>query len=362
MILQQFESAFLATYPPEADPPPHRSAPHRQVSLVPKSPFRRGQNLAKLSRVQILSNGLTFSKLSLDVILIIMSWCGPRDLLMLRHVCKVFRALLAKNLYIWRLARANLQLGFPLPVAAPSEEWFIHYVLDSCPCTVCRRPTSELPYSFSLGIRICSVWAQCAVLVGRPENLDEVDALMLQPMPYLEWSADAPLYRPSGIQSGLEEFRAAVESQSTRSRDELEKESGGDAGFHGKTVQKAASGYRTKKTVVEKHNRSLLAALARENKVTLDQFITPPTLVRHVNAFAADLACMTRHAWETIRIDCLSEIQWLRTPKSTILCPLCKDRKQKIRLGRPSGAHKDNPSTIVCGRPAGPALVHVMPA
>ncbi|KAJ6539745.1 hypothetical protein B0H19DRAFT_1180358 [Mycena capillaripes] len=269
-----------------------------------------------LSSIRPRSNTIIFSSLPLDAILVIMSCCGPKDLLTLRQVCVVFRALLAKNPYVWRLSRANLQFGFPLPVAAPSEEWFLYYVLQCGPCTVCRRPTTELPYSFSLGIRICSAacsWylLRCApedideciaddpgvILTKRPENLDELDTLMLQATPHLEWTAEAPLYRPSTIHNGLEELRAAVESNSVVDLESWKKRAAALPFFMemAETVQRATPGYRKKKAQVEKQNRSLFVALARENRVVNDRFMTSPTLIRHANAFAADLACMTRH-------------------------------------------------------------------
>ncbi|KAJ7037999.1 hypothetical protein C8F04DRAFT_1090992 [Mycena alexandri] len=98
-----------------------------------------------------------FSDLPLDLVLEIMGWCGPHDLLALQDVCTTFRVLLLNNPYIWCLARVNLELGFPLPIAAPSEEWFVRYALGGGPCTVCRRPTQEVPYSYLLCIRLCSV-------------------------------------------------------------------------------------------------------------------------------------------------------------------------------------------------------------
>lgn len=107
-----------------------------------------------------------------------MSWCGPKDLQEIRLVCRVFASLLAQNQYIWRLSRANIQMGFPLPAAAHSEAQFTSYVFNGGICTVgtgvdprrclllisfqvCSRHTTELPYSFALAIRICSVSYIC---------------------------------------------------------------------------------------------------------------------------------------------------------------------------------------------------------
>ncbi|KAJ7498581.1 hypothetical protein FB451DRAFT_1426193 [Mycena latifolia] len=152
---------------------------------------------------------MPFSNLSLDLILEIVGWCGPRDLQDLRLVSRLFRHLLAKNQYLWRLSRAALHLGFSLPTAVNSEESLARVIFSGGPCTVCRRTTTELPYSFSLDIRICS--ASCslylfrvapydidefiaaaphALFTGKPDSLYGIKKLMIQAMPYLEWTAN----------------------------------------------------------------------------------------------------------------------------------------------------------------------------
>ncbi|KAJ7724847.1 hypothetical protein B0H16DRAFT_287218 [Mycena metata] len=232
-----------------------------------------------------------FSDLPLDLVLEIMGWCSPHDLLALQNACSTFCSLLLNNHHIWRLARANLELGFPLPIAAPSEEWFVRYALSDGPCTVCRRPTQELPYSYSLGIRLCS--ASCsyyllrvcpgdvdeyiaqdwAILSTRPDNMDDVYALMLQATPYLEGTAESPMYRPSGIHDALKELYAAANSGGLDLLELNWKQRAAAMPIFmamAETLQDATRRYRAKKELVEARNRSLLAAIARENKVTFD--------------------------------------------------------------------------------------------
>ncbi|KAJ7724838.1 hypothetical protein B0H16DRAFT_286822 [Mycena metata] len=228
MFLQRLYEAFVAVstrlVPSSSITPQVDSSP----------PTRLGPNVTVTSLAQARSRCRVFSDLSLDLLLEVMTWCGPHDLLVVQGVCRTFRLLLLTNRYIWRLARANLELGFPLPIAAPSEEWFVRYALGGGPCTVCRRPTQELPYSYSLGIRLCS--ASCSyyllracsgdvdgciaedgiILWRRPDDVDEVDTLMYQATPYLEGTTNSPMYRPSAIHDGLAEFNAAIESGDTQ--------------------------------------------------------------------------------------------------------------------------------------------------
>ncbi|KAJ7044733.1 hypothetical protein C8F04DRAFT_595547 [Mycena alexandri] len=172
MFLQRLYHSFVAAAPPrlvpsqsnklKVDPPP-----------PPQSTTRLGPIFTIASLAHTHSQCRMFSDMSLDLLLEIMGWCGPHDLVAVQDVCRTLRSLLLNNRYVWRLARANLGLGFPLPIAAPSEEWFVRYALGSGPCTVCRRPTQELPYSYSLGIRICSVSCSYYLLRVCPGEVDE---------------------------------------------------------------------------------------------------------------------------------------------------------------------------------------------
>ncbi|KAJ6538466.1 hypothetical protein DFH09DRAFT_77159 [Mycena vulgaris] len=194
---------------------------------------------------------MLFSGFSLDVVLEIMSWCGPQDLQNLLLVNRLCRNLLVKNQYIWRLSRATIHLGFPLPALATSELSFIRAVFNGGPCTVCHRTTSELPYSFSLDIRICS--AACsfyllrvapydvdefiasdpgAIFVDKPEDLNDSDSetLMLQSLPYLEWSASWPL-PPQRRSQRVDRVRGGHRSR--RARNYLEPEGIANPCVHG---------------------------------------------------------------------------------------------------------------------------------
>ncbi|KAJ7682412.1 hypothetical protein DFH06DRAFT_293733 [Mycena polygramma] len=161
--------------------------------------------------------------------------------------------------------------------------------------------------------------------------MSEVATLMLRAIPYLEWSRDSPLYRPSSIHNGLKEFGAVVKYDSLGLEMNWRERAATMPMFMemAETLHRSTAGYRRRKVQVEESNRSLLTALARENKVTFAQLVTSPTLIRHANAFAEDLTCMTHNAWGTINLQCLQEIEWLRSPGSTILCQLCRGRKQR---------------------------------
>ncbi|KAJ7167572.1 hypothetical protein C8R46DRAFT_1350555 [Mycena filopes] len=348
MVLQRLYRAFVAAVfsrlASSASPKPQLDA-----SPLPQPPTRLAPNFTISSLAQTRCHGRAFTDLTLDLILVIMAWCGPHDLLALQDVCATFRLLLFKNRYIWRLARANLELGFPLPIAAPSEEWFVRYALAGGSCTVCRRPTQALSYSYSLGIRICS--ASCSyyllraspgnidesiidrdILTCRPDDLDELETLMLNATPYLEGTAAAPLYRPSAIHDAYEEFYAAMDFGSLASLELTWKQRAAAMPIFmamTEALQEAAQRYRDKKEIVERRNRALMATIARENNLEFDQLITSPTLVQSANTFARDLTCMTPQAWSTIRETCLEEIAWLRVAKARIVCRHCPGRKQK---------------------------------
>ncbi|KAK7062133.1 hypothetical protein R3P38DRAFT_3251480 [Favolaschia claudopus] len=308
---------------------------------------------------------LSFSQLPLDIALLVMGWCGPLELLALRQVCQSFRGLLAKNRYIWHLARANMGLGFPLPTAAPSEDWLASYILNNGLCTVSTsslqlnvnqpqvRSAAVPPLTCHIPSPSASRFVQRnpgVFLVGPPDGMDHEEcqiSLLLLATPRLEWTTDSPLFRPTCIHGALEELEAARKSDA--SLESLEMEWGRRARAMplfmemAETVQAGTPSYRKRKREVENHNRSLLAALAKENGVTLDQFITSPTLVRQVNAFAVSLTCLTRLAWDTVRIQCLNEIKWLRVPNAKTHCPFCRKRKyawdglqEHIRVAHPA--------------------------
>ncbi|KAJ6538457.1 hypothetical protein DFH09DRAFT_76928 [Mycena vulgaris] len=218
---------------------------------------------------------MLFSGFSLDVVLEIMNWCGPQDLQNLLLVNRLCLNLLVKNQYIWRLSRATIHLGFPLPALATSELSFIRAVFNGRPCTVCHRTTSELPYSFSLDIRICS--AACsfyllrvapydvdefiasdpgAIFVDKPEDLNDSDSetLMLQSLPYLEWSANWPLYRPSVVHSELIAFEEATDLAELETIWNQRASQIPALMEMAETLQSAA--YRSKKSEVEHKNRA----------------------------------------------------------------------------------------------------------
>ncbi|KAJ6478441.1 hypothetical protein DFH09DRAFT_431415 [Mycena vulgaris] len=297
---------------------------------------------------------MLFSGFSLDVVLEIMSWCGPQDLQNLLLVNRLCRNLLVKNQYIWRLSRATIHLGFPLPALATSELSFIRAVFNGGPCTVCHRTTSELPYSFSLDIRICS--AACsfyllrvapydvdefiasdpgAIFVDKPEDLNDSDSetLMLQSLPYLEWSVG--LYRPSAVHSELIAFEEATDLA------ELEtiwnQRASQIPAFMemAETLQSAASNYRSKKSEVEHKNRGYLAALAGRNELSFEQLVASPTLARHVNAFARDLTLLSDTAWNTIRDVSLAEVRArISSAGNPVACPFCDRGRLPERLLR----------------------------
>ncbi|KAJ7437823.1 hypothetical protein B0H11DRAFT_2206436 [Mycena galericulata] len=135
---------------------------------------RPGQNARHYRFRRLFSfETMPFSSFPPDIVLEIMAWCGPKDLQQLRLAGRLLSTLLSKNQYVWRLSRANLGLGFPIPVAARNEAALASYILNGGPCTVCCRPTTELPYSFALDIRICSAACSFYLLRVPPFDIDE---------------------------------------------------------------------------------------------------------------------------------------------------------------------------------------------
>ncbi|KAJ7693944.1 hypothetical protein B0H17DRAFT_1330260 [Mycena rosella] len=274
---------------------------------------------------------VSFANLSLDLVLEIMSQCVS-----------------AKHQHVWRMSRANVLMDFPISLAADSETALIRCIFQAGLCTVCRRVTKKLPYSFSLDIRICSASPAAAfsfyllrkmpqdivrnfskvlggILVRRPDDIDAdaAQALMLKALPYLEGTRDAPLYRPGWVHAALTELSETTDFTSSSMMTE--------------TLQKSASRYRSRKAEVEEKNITLhvqitdswrytsLSSRAREHGVTFDQLVMSPTLARHSNAFARDLTRITHHAWSTMQDACLAEITWLRSP--SMHYPFCLTRK-----------------------------------
>ncbi|KAJ7682483.1 hypothetical protein DFH06DRAFT_295447 [Mycena polygramma] len=255
-----------------------------------------------------------------DVVLEILGWMSPCDLVQVRHVCRLFRSLLNAREYIWRLSRANLLLGFPLPPAANSERWFAHYILKGGPCSVCHRHTKEPPYSVSLDIRICS--SACSyrllgrhledveeylseALVKQPSSPSFAQSLMLASKPYLEGTRDTPLYRPGFVSAALVGPNLGTMMNMAEA------------------LQDAIPRYRSKKRVVEAKNRACVARFASEAGLTYDHITVSPTLARYFHVFSRDLTEFSDSVWKTIRDVCLAEVA-LRIPPDN-RCPFCSE-------------------------------------
>ncbi|KAJ7490239.1 hypothetical protein B0H11DRAFT_1912245 [Mycena galericulata] len=123
----------------------HRSSSSSSFAYSQTTPLNRylalgqrpGHGARHFSFSRLVSfETMPFSSFPLDIVLEVMAWCGPKDLQQLRLVCRLLATLLAKNLYVWRLSRANLGLGFPLPPAARNEAAFASYIFNGGPCTV----------------------------------------------------------------------------------------------------------------------------------------------------------------------------------------------------------------------------------
>ncbi|KAJ7126379.1 hypothetical protein C8R43DRAFT_1134966 [Mycena crocata] len=293
---------------------------------------------------------MPFSLLPQDILLEVMGWCGPRDLQQLRLVRNLFHEMLTANQHIWRLSRANVGMNFPLPAAAGTEPSFATFIFDSGPCTVCSRTTADLPYSFSLSIRICS--AACSLYLLKiaplkiaPDDidehlphvvhvirtsigLDETGLPLLASLPYLEGTTKSRLYLPSSIHDALNDLDAVSNSPAhwTNLFFTLQDRTDALPAFMqmAETLQAAVSKNRPKQREIEKSNRIFVAILASENQLTYDQLITSPTLLHHLNAFARDLTIFSYSAWGTIHGICLKEVAHRMLPSNR--CSFCIDR------------------------------------
>ncbi|KAF7352492.1 F-box domain-containing protein [Mycena venus] len=301
---------------------------------------------------------MPFSMFPLDVVLEVMGWCSPIDILNVRATSRLFWNLIAHNPSLWRLARANVLLDFNLPGAAVSEAWLATYVFAPGPCAVCRRRTTELPLSFSLEIRLCS--DSCGfhllksdpehfhrslprVLVSRPDpgNILHIrHFLAFFALPYLEGTRGAEhlsiddftrLYRPSLVRAVVARPRVELPTQTQaavlppRSLRILQTTSLGDFMEMTETLVATMTQYRARRRVVQEKNRAFLAVLAHREGLTFDQLAASPTLGYHFNVFARDLTLFSGHAWSVIREVCLAEATQ-RMPANG-RCPFCPRRR-----------------------------------
>ncbi|KAJ7490237.1 hypothetical protein B0H11DRAFT_1017033 [Mycena galericulata] len=164
------------------------------------------------------------------------------------------------------------------------------------------------------------------ILADKPDDINDVETLLHQSIPYLEWTADSPLYRPSTIHAALMEFDACCDptpllTSWIRKAAEL-------PAFMemAETLQAAASKYRHAKSQIEQKNRTYLSTLAKRNGLTFNQLVTSPALARQVNAFARDLTTFSDSAWDTICDVVLAEVS-VRPKTGRVACPFCDNRK-----------------------------------
>ncbi|KAJ7936948.1 hypothetical protein B0H13DRAFT_2303271 [Mycena leptocephala] len=337
-----------------------RPAP-RQVPRAPRRKrARRDTNLAKGQTVPTRTvlppptRTAAFSVLCPDILLEVFSWASPKDLQAIRLVCKTFSRLLNANQYVWRLARANLDMGFALPAAtATTEPSLASYIFDPAPCMVCGVLTSALlPFSFSLQIRFCS--SACAAYLVRvgPESIDQNKALlttapsllyrapdvstlnpdmaaMFSALPYLEWSPQKRWLRPSDIHKASDRYTDPRVDQKALVETWRRKALAMPASMElSEILLAAAIRYRRRKHEVDQTNRIFLRAVAKTHTLTFTQLVCSPTLARQVNAFTRDGAVITQSAWLTIRDVALAEVR-ARTVSlngRVIGCPHCGNR------------------------------------
>ncbi|KAJ7734004.1 hypothetical protein DFH07DRAFT_780431 [Mycena maculata] len=142
-------------------------------------------------------------------------------------------------------------------------------LFDGGPCAMCRRHTTELPYSFAPGIHICSL---------------------------LTLSPAARLYRPNSIHTVLAELDSAELNSLI---------------VMAETLRSTTMSYRSKQREVEEKNGTLLTDLST-----------------NCLQVSSDATCSL--AWDTICDTCLAEVA-LRMPRNNN-CPFCSNWTTGDRL------------------------------
>ncbi|KAJ6557237.1 hypothetical protein DFH09DRAFT_1163485 [Mycena vulgaris] len=130
--------------------------------------------------------------LPLDVVGHILSRCGPRNLRRMRLISRPFRDFLDATPSVWYAARCNIGFDVNLPTSGPSEFALAHLMFGNVKCFVCGQPTSTMPHSFALQIKICSF----SCLYASHNNASSIPYHSLvhattlpEHLPYLEGSA-----------------------------------------------------------------------------------------------------------------------------------------------------------------------------
>ncbi|KAJ7857772.1 hypothetical protein B0H13DRAFT_2574208 [Mycena leptocephala] len=275
---------------------------------------------------------------------VMLSICGPSTLRILRSVFRAFCACLDEGPSIWRAARRNVLFDVALPPSGPSESSLAHLMFGVGACLNCRRPTSVMPHSFALAIRLCSFTCQYASLkkttnnANMPYNFPSLVHVTTLPaaLPYLEGSAASPLYLPAHISASWVQFFALCKVASEPLMPQITPTS---QIIHPsftewmETTEKlveCSHAYREAKSAIDAKHEALIRQLASEHGYCLEQILTSPTLTRHVNAFASDLGILDPAVWESIKPVVLEEIR-IRMPNANgrTPCPFC------ISNGRP---------------------------
>ncbi|KAF8208682.1 hypothetical protein K438DRAFT_282165 [Mycena galopus ATCC 62051] len=284
-----------------------------------------------------------------DVIHNILAWVSPPELQTLRSTAKIFQQTIdgAQGTNVWRHAFRNVCLPPAVNTPFPPSQ-IAALTFGGGPCYKCGEHARVLPYSFTLQIWFCSL--ACQYMKCLRSDLQHHTTLPAH-LPYLEGTAERPLYKPQHVNDAWEKFFIKCrESSSGPSSKRLlplitpctpVSNPVMDAWVStGEELCAGATQYSLIKQQVESDNYAALQAIAQALGVTFLQLTRSPTLARKINVLMRDLKVLDVHAWNQMRPVVEAELV-LHIPQSdaTLPCPHCSATSSRTRLFKEDALH-----------------------
>ncbi|KAF9467080.1 hypothetical protein BDZ94DRAFT_1318898 [Collybia nuda] len=279
--------------------------------------------------------------LALDLILEILDYCSPFDLLQVRSVCKQLCAILDRRPSFWRGAYYRLHNAPYIPPIRPSKFtiYAYTYLLFSLrPCSFCYDLTNFPPVSIPLNLNSCS--RNCDFQVFQGKSIAKVGD---PTCPISGINLHLPTHSHGGnMYQRIPDILAAIHERNAvqktwRPEDELVALKIRWERKHkthiivteiGKDVQRWRSSYLAARHAQKKKNISLIKRISAQERIAFSTLLEAPTLRNIILAFNRDLANLTEQVWITIRGQVHQELRQRRASEMALNekkpCFICK--------------------------------------
>lgn len=286
-----------------------------------------------------------FDQISPEIVVEILGWLSPYDLLTVKVVSSTFLYLIRHNTICWIKARQNLG-NIPPPPPGLSESAYASYLFCKSRCLCCNQITDLLPVSFSFRVRTCS--ETCTRQLFAPAKMYTISLSLqsLRQLPYLKRYLPFASWLPYEIISDGSvvyfrrhaeilhaQFISMVNERGlTAAEEEYRKESPlrqADMAAqmkHSAALYKWSFGYLTKRKHVMQANENMIKNFARQEGIKLARLNTNAKIQQTREIFGKSLTHIT---YLVIRDICWATLKDVRP------CPeLPQSRRGRIQCSR----------------------------